>query len=57
VAYSGRKHPLEVGQGLSESKFLALEKSGHLPFVEEQKHFVEWRRSVFASGINVMNTP
>jgi hypothetical protein len=57
VAYSGGKHPLEVSQGLPGSKFLALEKSGHLPFVEEQKYFVEWRRSVIASGINVMNTP
>jgi hypothetical protein len=28
-AYSGRGHPLEVGQGLPGSNFLALEKSGH----------------------------
>ena len=32
---------LEVGQGIPGSKFLALEKSGHPPFVEEQKHVVD----------------
>jgi hypothetical protein len=40
-AYSGRGHPLEVGQGLPGSEFLALEKSGHPPFVGEQKHVVD----------------
>jgi hypothetical protein len=35
------RHPREVGQGLPVSKFVAFEKSGHLSFVEEQKHVVD----------------
>jgi hypothetical protein len=31
----------KFGHGLPGSKFVAFKKSGHLPFVEEQKHFVD----------------
>jgi len=48
-------HADELAKGLSQSRLVVLERSGHFPFMEENYLFTEWVRKFIAATTDAVN--